>query len=96
MAANPTRREPNEPPVQQDDEAFDADDSFYEYNGNSRKDAATDAAAGVILLAGVIGGQLIAPHVKPWLNNTVKPAAKKLRDKVTKRKPAEPTDFDAT
>ncbi|QZY19318.1 hypothetical protein [Streptomyces decoyicus] len=40
----------------------------------------------------VVGALLIAPHAKPLWNNKVKPAAKKLRDRLAKQESAESTD----
>ncbi|WP_167523623.1 hypothetical protein [Streptomyces brevispora] len=40
----------------------------------------------------VVGAILIAPHVKPFWDNKVKPAAKKLRDRLVKQEAVEPTE----
>ncbi|MGY9064009.1 hypothetical protein [Streptomyces sp. CAS3] len=40
----------------------------------------------------VVGAILIAPHVKPFWDNKVKPVAKKLRDRLAKQEAIEPTE----
>jgi hypothetical protein len=40
----------------------------------------------------VVGALYVAPHVKPFWNDTVKPAAKKLRNRFTKQQPVESTN----
>ncbi|MFF2537930.1 hypothetical protein [Streptomyces cyaneofuscatus] len=40
----------------------------------------------------VMGAILIAPHAKPFWDNKVKPAAKKLRDRLVKQEAVEPAE----
>lgn len=44
----------------------------------------------------IIGSLLVAPHIKPFWNERLKPAVKKVRDKLTMRGPVEAAPLDAT
>lgn len=47
----------------------------------------------VVIAGVVVGAALLAPHVKPFYTSTVKPAAQRLKGRLTKRAtPEEPTD----
>ncbi|MFE2531523.1 hypothetical protein [Streptomyces sp. NPDC059371] len=83
---------------------LDAGDSPTEEEGTSPHEPLTDRGGsgdddvsqtnwkGLAITGVVVGALLVAPHVKPFWNNKVKPAAKKLRAGLTKKESAESTD----
>jgi hypothetical protein len=75
-----------------EDAPADEDDDFEYETYEDDDDGPQIDRAGLAITAGVVGAVVLAPHVKPFWNNTVKPAAKKLREKLTKQGPDEATD----
>ena len=71
----------------------DDDDAFeYDFGDSSADDDSPQIGwAGLAIVGAIIGAVLVAPHVKPFWNNKLKPAAKKLRKKFTKQDPDEAT-----
>ena len=73
---------------EEDDDTLDDEEDFLSYR--PRADKRPEIEPKFFLIAGVVlGGLIVAPYVKPWWNNTVRPAAKKMRDSVKGRKEAE-------
>lgn len=84
--------------------SFDAGDSpieeeetfgyepFADYSGGGEDDDPQPSWKELAIGGAVVGALLIAPHVKPFWNNRVKPAAKKLRDRLAKQESGEPVD----
>ncbi|MER6346780.1 hypothetical protein ACWC10_36710 [Streptomyces sp. NPDC001595] len=61
--------------------------------GGSGDDDDSQPGWKVLAIGGVVvGALLVAPHVKPFWNDKVRPAAKRLRSGLTKQEPAESTD----
>lgn len=74
-----------------DDPADEADHFEYEIHEVDHNSPQLDRA-GLVIAAGVLTAVVLAPHVKPFWNDKVKPAAKKLREKLTSQGPHEATD----
>jgi hypothetical protein len=60
--------------------------------GCSGDDDPPPSWAELAVVGAVVGALCLAPHIKPFWNNTVKPATKKLRNRLTKQQPVESTD----
>lgn len=83
---------------------FEAGDSLTEKEDTSTYEPLTEGSGGGdddvpqpswkgLAIGGVVvGALLIAPHVKPFWNNKVKPATKRLRAGFTKQESVEPTE----
>lgn len=69
-----------------DEVVFDHDPSF---DQESNDDGLSWGWKELAVAGVVIGTVLIAPRVRPFYENKVKPAAQNLRDRLTKREPAE-------
>jgi hypothetical protein len=71
----------------------DADVQEYEplvdYSGSDHDDEPQLGWKAYAIGGAVVSGILLAPHVKPFWNNKVKPAAKKVRNKFSKRESVE-------
>lgn len=59
--------------------------------GCSGDDESQPGWTGLAVGGAVVGALYLAPHIKPFWNNTLKPAAKKLRNRLTQQ-PVESTD----
>lgn len=94
QAGPPADPEPVEIPVQ--DVVTDSDEEtvLEPAGGSSRAEPEVSPVAVAIVVAVVVGYVVVAPRVKPWLNDTVIPGAVKLRDRLKKRKPADPETLD--
>ncbi|MFE9775602.1 hypothetical protein ACFYOV_28840 [Streptomyces sp. NPDC005931] len=68
---------------------FEAGDSL---SGGGDDDVPQPSWKGLAIGGVVVGALLIAPHVKPFWNNKVKPATKRLRAGFTKQESVEPTE----
>jgi hypothetical protein len=60
--------------------------------GCSGDDDPQPSWAELAVVGAVLGALYLAPHVMPLWNDTMQPAAKKLRDRLTKHEPAESAD----
>jgi hypothetical protein len=60
--------------------------------GCSGDDDPQPSWAELAVVGAVVGALHLAPHAKPFWNKTVRPAAKKLRNRLTKQEPVESTD----
>ncbi|AVV41797.1 hypothetical protein C6376_10440 [Streptomyces sp. P3] len=90
MAAAPVGR-----PVAEDSSTREEDVFGYEPftdHGDDGGETPQPRWTGLVIGGVVVGALLIAPHVKPFWNNKVKPAAKKLRNGLKKQEPVEPAD----
>lgn len=86
MEANPGGCDAKDSPAG-DKEAFE-DSSGSDNDDDGPQPSWTELAIG----GAMVGALLIAPHVKPFWNNKVKPAAKKLRDRFAKQESVQSTD----
>ncbi|MDH6228168.1 hypothetical protein [Streptomyces sp. MJP52] len=89
MAANPGGFGAPTSPTEEED-SFD-DESFDGRSNNDDNDAGL-SGAGLVIGGVVVGVLLLAPHVKPFWDNKVKPGAKKLRDKLSRGESGEAAD----
>lgn len=90
--------------MEADPAGFDAGDSLteeedtplYEPSSDCRSGGGGDGSEpgwkGVAIGGAVVGALLVAPHVRPFWNNKVRPAAKKLRAGLTRKGSGESTD----
>lgn len=88
MVANASSPKPEESTVEDDSTAFEDDLSFDAHDINTGKNSDVDRAAALILAGVVVGGLLAATYVKREWRTKIKPAAKRLRDKVRKESEA--------
>lgn len=65
---------------------------FVDYGGSGDDDFSQPSWKGLVIGGVVVGALLVAPHVKPFWNNKMKPAARNLRDRLTKQDSVESTD----
>lgn len=73
------------------DPSADEEDSFeYDsYEESDDDDSPQLGWAGLAVVGAIVGGVLIAPHVKPFWNDKAKPAAKRLRARLSTRESVE-------
>ena len=97
MAAGLTQPAPEDSPVDQYGAAFEGDEAFLDYGASDREETPELGPKSLLAVGGILVGGLIAVRYgKPWWNNTVRPAAKKLRDKFSKRESGEAQTPEAT
>ncbi|MFE6548225.1 hypothetical protein ACFVHS_07450 [Streptomyces sp. NPDC057746] len=65
---------------------------FVDYGGSGDDGDPQPSWKELAIGGAIVGALLISPHVKPFWNNKVKPAAKKLRDGLVKQASVESTD----
>lgn len=90
MEANPGGFDAGDSPAEEED-AF-GNEPFVDCSGSGDDDDPQPSWKGLAIGGAVVGALLIVPHVKPFWNNKVKPAAKKLRDGLAKQESVESTD----
>ncbi|WP_148007426.1 MULTISPECIES: hypothetical protein [unclassified Streptomyces] len=90
MEANPGGFDTGDSPTEEE-EALGYE-PFADYDGSSDDGAPQPSWKELAIGGAIVGALLISPHVKPFWNNKVKPAAKKLRDGLLKQPSVESTD----
>ncbi|MGW8779805.1 hypothetical protein ACWGNM_17345 [Streptomyces sp. NPDC055796] len=90
MEANPGGFDAEGPTVEEAD-ALDCEPCA-DYGGSGDDDDPQPNWKGLAIGGVVVGALLIAPHAKPFWNNKVKPAARKLRDRLAKQDSVESAD----
>ncbi|MGP4052615.1 hypothetical protein [Streptomyces sp. 2A115] len=90
MEATPGSFDAGDPPT--DEEDTFVCEPFVDRSNSGDEDDPQPSWKELAIGGVVVGALLIAPHVKPFWNNKVKPAAKKLRDGLAKEEPVESTD----
>lgn len=90
MEANPGGFDAGDSPTAEED-AF-GDEPVVDYSGSGDDDDPQPGWKELAIVGAIVGALFIAPRVKPFWNNKVKPAAKKLRDGLAKQESVESTD----
>lgn len=90
MEANPGGFDAGDSPTEEED-TFGYE-PFVDCSGSGDDDDPQPSWKELAIGGAIVGALLMAPHVKPFWNNKVKPAAKKLRDGLAKQESVESTD----
>ncbi|THA56779.1 hypothetical protein E6P78_31690 [Streptomyces sp. A0958] len=90
MEANPGGFDDGESPAKE--EAIFEPEPIVDDSGSGGDDDPQLSWKELAIGGAVVGAILIAPHVKPFWDNKVKPVAKKLRDRLAKQEAIEPTE----
>lgn len=83
MEANPGGFDAGDSPTEEEETS--PYEPLSDYSSSGHDDVSRPSQKGLVIGGAVVAALLIAPHVKPFWNNKVKPAAKKLRAGLTKQ-----------
>ncbi|OEJ43096.1 hypothetical protein AR457_02245 [Streptomyces agglomeratus] len=92
MEANPEGFGAGNSPTEEDDDLGYEPFLDGSGSGSGDDDDPQPSWKGLAIGGVIVGALLVAPHVKPFWNNKVKPAVKKLRDGLAKQESDESTD----